>query len=129
MAVTESHEAGMSVARRRNGMGTAALIVGIISLLLFWLWFAAIPLGLAAIVLGIVGRHRAKRGEATNKGMATAGTVLGGLAIVVAGALVALGVAFLNSDTGKNFNSCMDKANTKADRDACAQQFQRDVTN
>jgi len=73
--------------RLRNGMGTAALVLGIIGLLsgliplLFWL---AGILGLLALIFGLVGRKRAKRGEAGNKGVATAGTVLGLLSLIAA---------------------------------------------
>ncbi|MEU6485027.1 DUF4352 domain-containing protein [Streptomyces sp. NPDC046887] len=68
----------------RNGLGTAALVLGIIGALsgllpiLFWL---AGLLGLLALVFGLVGRGRAKRGEATNKGVTTTGAVLGLLSL------------------------------------------------
>ncbi|WP_228978681.1 DUF4190 domain-containing protein [Streptomyces sp. DH12] len=70
----------------RNGLGTAALVLGIIGTvtgfvpLLFWL---AGLLGLIALVLGLSGRGRAKRGEATNKGATTAGAILGLVALVL----------------------------------------------
>ena len=68
----------------QNGMGTAALVLGIVGLVFSVLFF---PLGfvLAAIglVLGILGLKRAKRGLATNRGMALAGTVLSVLALLV----------------------------------------------
>jgi hypothetical protein len=70
----------------RNGLGTAALVLGIIGILFavipFLFWIGTV-LGLLALILGIVGLGRAKRGEATNKGTATAGTVLGLLALIV----------------------------------------------
>ncbi|MFF3291766.1 DUF4190 domain-containing protein [Streptomyces sp. NPDC003023] len=70
----------------RNGLGTAALVLGIIGLLFgvipFLFWIGSI-LGLLALILGLVGRGRAKRAEATNKGSATAGAVLGLLALIV----------------------------------------------
>jgi hypothetical protein len=55
----------------RNGMGTAALVLGILSFLCGWI------LGLLAIIFGAIGIARANRGEATNKGMAVAGLILG----------------------------------------------------
>jgi hypothetical protein len=70
----------------RNGLGTAALVLGIIGILFavipFLFWIGTV-LGLLALILGLVGLGRAKRGEATNKGTATAGTVLGLLALIV----------------------------------------------
>ncbi|MFF8846649.1 DUF4352 domain-containing protein [Streptomyces sp. NPDC015127] len=77
----------------RNGLGTAALVLGIIGTvtgfvpLLFWLGGL---LGLLALVLGLLGRGRAKRGEATNKGTATAGAILGLIAMIVG---VVIGIA------------------------------------
>ncbi|MFF2013503.1 DUF4190 domain-containing protein [Streptomyces sp. NPDC058195] len=71
----------------RNGLGIAALVLGIIGAvsglipLLFWL---AGLLGLIALILGLSGRGRAKRGEATNKGVATFGAALGAVSLVLA---------------------------------------------
>jgi len=65
---------------RRNGMGTAALVVGVVALVLVVLiLFAPLGafLGLVALVLGIVGLVRANRGQADNRGQAVAGLVTG----------------------------------------------------
>ncbi|MGW1841529.1 DUF4190 domain-containing protein [Streptomyces sp. NPDC001966] len=71
----------------RNGLGIAALILGVIGavsgLIPFLFWLAGI-LGLIALILGLAGRGRAKRGEATNKGMATFGAVLGLISLILA---------------------------------------------
>ncbi|MFG2923685.1 DUF4352 domain-containing protein [Streptomyces sp. NPDC048305] len=70
----------------RNGLGIAALVLGIIGTvsglvpLLFWL---AGVLGLIALILGLAGRGRTKRGEATNKGVTTFGAVLGLVALIL----------------------------------------------
>ena len=53
---------------RRNGMGTAALVIGVVALVLVVLiLFAPLGafLGLVALVLGIVGLVRANRGRPT----------------------------------------------------------------
>ncbi|BDM66758.1 hypothetical protein HEK616_02450 [Streptomyces nigrescens] len=71
----------------RNGLGIAALILGIIGalsgipMILFWL---AGPLGILALIFGLVGMSRAKKGQATNKGVAITGTILGALSIILA---------------------------------------------
>ncbi|MFD7494698.1 DUF4190 domain-containing protein [Streptomyces sp. NPDC059832] len=71
----------------RNGLGIAALVLGVIGavsgLIPFLFWLAGI-LGLIALVLGLAGRGRAKRGEATNKGMTTFGAVLGLISLILA---------------------------------------------
>lgn len=77
----------------RNGLGVAALILGLIGavsgLIPFLFWLAGI-LGLIALILGLVGRGRARRGEATNKRMATFGAALGLIALIlsVVGAVI-----------------------------------------
>ncbi|MCX5391159.1 DUF4352 domain-containing protein [Streptomyces sp. NBC_00094] len=71
----------------RNGLGTAALILGIIGTisglipLLFWL---AGTLGLIALILGLVGKGRVKRGEANNKGVTLTGAILGLVSLILA---------------------------------------------
>jgi hypothetical protein len=71
----------------RNGLGIAALALGLVGALsglvpvLFWL---AGVLGLLGLILGLAGRGRAKRGDATNKAVATIGALLGLVAMIVA---------------------------------------------
>ncbi|MQM27258.1 DUF4190 domain-containing protein [Glycomyces sp. NEAU-7082] len=66
--------------QERNGLGKAALILGIIAVALSFVpglnvftW----PLGVLAIVFGAIGWARANKGQATNKPIAIAGLVLG----------------------------------------------------
>ncbi|MEU4498202.1 DUF4190 domain-containing protein [Streptomyces sp. NPDC023998] len=70
----------------RGGLGTAALVLGIIGticgLIPFFFWLAGI-LGLIALILGLVGRGRVKRGEAANKGVTTTGAILGLVALIL----------------------------------------------
>ncbi|MFE4174678.1 DUF4352 domain-containing protein [Streptomyces sp. NPDC056909] len=71
----------------RNGLGIASLVLGIIGavagVIPFLFWLAGV-LGLIGLILGLAGRGRARRGEATNRGVATSGVVLGLLALVLA---------------------------------------------
>ncbi|WP_037679392.1 DUF4190 domain-containing protein [Streptomyces griseus] len=69
-----------------NGMGTTGLVLGIIGVVCsvtFFLWFFGVILGILAIIFGAIGRGKANRGEATNKGAATAGLVCGIVATVI----------------------------------------------
>jgi hypothetical protein len=74
------------VAPPRNGLGLAALILGIIGAisgiipLLFWL---AGTLGVIGLILGFVGRARAKRGEATNGKTALWGIITSAIALIL----------------------------------------------
>ncbi|GAB3683229.1 DUF4352 domain-containing protein [Saccharopolyspora tripterygii] len=83
---TSVHTPHQAPVQPRNGMGTAALVLGILGLLLAWIpiiGFIGFILGALAIVLGIVGIVRARGGRATNLVVAAVGTGLGGLAFVL----------------------------------------------
>jgi hypothetical protein len=73
-----------------NGMGIAAMVLGICAAALFCLWPLAILLGIMAVIFGSIGRAKARRGEATNPGHALAGIICG-----VAGILLGIGFIVL----------------------------------
>lgn len=65
-----------------NGFGIAALVLGIVGLVLSWTMLFGVVLGVLAIVFGAIGRGKGTKGEATNRGQALAGLILGGVAVV-----------------------------------------------
>ena len=68
----------------QNGMGVAALVLGILSCCLFCLYgVVSLVLGILAVVFGIKGRRKAERGEANNHGQAQAGLITGIIGIVL----------------------------------------------
>ncbi|MBW0015366.1 DUF4190 domain-containing protein [Mycobacterium sp.] len=81
----------------RNEFGVASLILGLVALISCWLMIG-VPLGIAAVITGDIGRRRVQRGSASNPRTATAGIVLGVVAIVAG--LTAIGYyAWLDSKT------------------------------
>ncbi|MEW1889366.1 DUF4190 domain-containing protein [Streptomyces sp. NPDC085659] len=117
-----AHAPGLRPAR--NGLGIAALILGLIGavsgLIPFLFWLAGI-LGTIALILGLVGRGRAKRGEATNKKMATFGTVLALIALImsVVGAVITFrAVGDAVDDLNKAVSDTKTSAKPKAGEDA-----------
>ncbi|MGQ7351530.1 DUF4190 domain-containing protein [Quadrisphaera oryzae] len=80
----------------KNGVGLAALILGILGLVGILVFGLGGLLGLVAVILGFIGVRRVKRGEATNRGAAITGIVLG-LISVVLGIVVLIGLVFLGS--------------------------------
>ncbi|MDT0308172.1 DUF4190 domain-containing protein [Streptomyces sp. DSM 44917] len=69
-----------------NSTGTAALVLGAVTAALCWTFFLSflgIITGTLAVILGLLGAQRARRGAATNRGVALGGawTGAGGLAI------------------------------------------------
>lgn len=110
-------------------MAVAALVVGILSLLI-----AFIPLigligvigGLIALILGIVGRSKVRQG-ADGGGMAVAGIVTGALAIVIA-VLITVGlVAFGRGVVGQSFEDYADCMDETGDADFCDEQLEEQL--
>ncbi len=115
--------------RRGNGLAVAALVLGILAILLFWTVFGGVLLGLLALVFGIIGARRARGGRAPHGVMSIVGAVLGALGLIASGVILAIGASILNSDEFKDFDDCVQHADTKGERDACAEDFNRDMNN
>jgi uncharacterized membrane protein len=73
-----------------NGMGTASLVLGICAAVGFCLWPLAIVLGILAVIFGLLGRGKARRGEATNGGHALAGIICGAVGIALGLGMIVL---------------------------------------
>jgi hypothetical protein len=113
-------------------MGIAALVAAIVGLVLVWSIVGGLVAGVLAIVLGFLGHGRAKRGEATNGGVAITGIVLGGIAVVLSLAFIAiwvsLGVRWFEDLGGREYLTCMENAgNDKAAQERCRIQFEQRV--
>ncbi|HEV2893699.1 MAG TPA: DUF4190 domain-containing protein [Actinomycetota bacterium] len=125
--------AGYPAARpRRNGMGTTALVLGVVALtLVLLLLFSPLGafLGLLAVLFGILGLMRANRGEADNRGQAVAGLVTGGIALLVGVFLtISIGTWFATHVNDFNdFGRCMEDAVGSAAREECANQLGREL--
>lgn len=74
----------------QNGMGTAALVMGILQ------FFCLGTIGsILAIVFGRIGMKRADQGLATNRGSAKAGVILGIIGVVMQVLGILYFIAFL----------------------------------
>ncbi|CAM5385981.1 DUF4190 domain-containing protein [Streptomyces abikoensis] len=82
-----------------NGMGLAALVLGIVGTVLAPTVVLGAVLGVLAVVFGAVGRIKARKGEATNPGQALAGLILGGVGLVATALMV---VVYINIDVDDN---------------------------
>lgn len=111
----------------RNGLGIAALVLGILSLFSWFLFIGGL-LGLIAVILGFLGRGRAKRGEATNGGMALAGIITGALGVLLT-ALAVAGIATVLDRGGfSDLKDCLAQAGSdQAAIDRCSTQFENRV--
>jgi Domain of unknown function (DUF4190) len=116
---------GAPPAAPRNGFGIAALVLGLLALVLSLTVIGGIVFGILALIFGLLGRARAKRGESTNGGLSVAGVVLG-----VIGALIAIGlvVSVLNSPAGHSYRQCLQQAGgDTAKIQQCASEFSRQM--
>ena len=113
----------------RNGMGVAALILGISSIVLCWTVIVGVVGGILAIIFGVIGRRRWKRREATNGGVALAGIITGAIGLVVTVIIVAaVGVFFVHhKDDIQRLNDCLRTAQTQQQQEQCRQEFQNSL--
>lgn len=73
----------------RNGFGIAGLVLGIVSMVLFWCYgIPGILAGILGLIFGILGIRRARRGEAT-MGLGVAGVILSSVGLVLSAATIA----------------------------------------
>ena len=122
----------IAVRSPRNGMGVAALVVGVVALVLaILIVFFPIAglLGIVAIILGAIGMARASRGEADNRGQALAGLITGLLALLIA---IGLGIGiggFLTAHANdfRKLGTCWNKADNRVERQACVRIFGKNV--
>ena len=81
-------------------LAVTSMVLGILSIALFCAWYLSIPLGVVAIVLGVIANGKIRRGEAGGAGMAKAGLITGIIGVVLAaifGIAVLMGLNFLRS--------------------------------
>ncbi|MFJ2019263.1 DUF4190 domain-containing protein [Streptomyces nodosus] len=94
-----------------DGMGTASLVLGIISVVGFCLCGASIVPGALAVIFGILGLRKARRGEATNGGVALAGIICGAVGMVLA-VVVVVAMIFLPDDSEEDSGTTGDSYST-----------------
>ena len=116
----------------RNGMGTAALVVGVVALVLAVLLIffpIAFVLGILAVIFGAVGVGRANRGEANNRNHAVAGLVCGAIALLLSIYIgLRLGTFVVdNADNFRRFWTCITSAPTKAEQQDCGATLARQL--
>jgi hypothetical protein len=111
----------------KNGLGIAALVSAIIGLFTV---FGGLVLGIVAVILGFIGWGRARRGEATNGGVAIAGIVLGFLGVIVSIVAIVLIVSFFDNVGGTDYVDCLSRAgNDEQAMQQCADQFRDRIEN
>ncbi|MFE4636932.1 DUF4190 domain-containing protein [Streptomyces sp. NPDC056773] len=83
---------------KSNGFGITALVLGILAVVTCYL---GLLFGIPAVIFGVLGRGKAKRGEADNEGMALAGIITGAVGILISCVFIALMIfGFMLGDSG-----------------------------
>lgn len=114
----------------KNGAGIAALVVAIAGIVTALSVIGGVGLGLVAVVLGIVGRGRAKRGEADNGGVALAGIVVGAVAVIAGIGCIFVYVGIWRTAGGGDYVACMTKAGSEAEaQQQCTERFREHFEN
>jgi uncharacterized membrane protein len=118
--------------RPRNGLGVAALVIGVASLVAaisFILFPIALIAALAGLIIGIVALARRQQSRATNQGQAIAGTVCSTLALALAITFSAQfgSWAARNSAVFTRFDNCLIKSGNRAEVSQCIARFANDV--
>jgi membrane-bound ClpP family serine protease len=121
-----------SAVRPGNGLGVAALVLGVASLVAavsFVLFPLALPGGLLAAILGAIAVSRGRTSGATSHGQAIAGIVCGILALVVAVVFAVRFGTFIANNTSvfTSFDNCIAKAGDRSAVSSCIAQFANDV--
>ncbi|MGW1073992.1 DUF4190 domain-containing protein [Streptomyces sp. NPDC002537] len=83
-----------------NGLGVAALVLGIVGTVLSPSVVLGVVLGILAVIFGGIGRSKVSNGEADNGGQALAGLILGGVALVASVLLLSFYLSVDTSDDG-----------------------------
>jgi hypothetical protein len=121
-----------AIARPRNGLAVAALVIGVASLVAaisFTLFPLALIGGLVGLIIAIVALVRGRQRAGTRRGLAIAGLVCSVLALIVAIDLsVQLGSwAARNSSVFTRFDNCLAHSSGRGDVSQCIARFARDV--
>jgi len=114
----------------KNGLGIAALVVAIIALLGSFTILGGILGGVVAVILGVIGRSRAKSGEANNGGVALAGIILGVISIIASLAFIPIYVGLFKDIGGGGYLECLQQAGQ--DRTAveqCSDELRQTMSN
>lgn len=96
-----------------NGKAIAALVLGILSIVFFWLTILDLALIIPAVIFGTLGLSDARTRNAGGRGQAIAGIVCAGVATVIAVVFTALVVHAANQCGGfsnsndPGFNQCL----------------------
>ncbi|WP_328308551.1 hypothetical protein [Actinomycetospora sp. NBC_00405] len=119
----EREEEDVEPPAQRNGMGTPALVLGLLAAATCWTGWAGVVLGLPAVVAGFLGARRAFRNLATD-GASSLGGLVAGLVGLVVGAVIVWPTLFGTGGFGDGLtlDQCMAQSTTAREMHMCKSQ-------
>lgn len=108
---------------KKNGMGTPALVLGLLAVATCWTGWAGVVLGLPAVVAGYLGARRAFHNLATDGASSLGGFVAGAVGLV-AGAIIVWPTLFGTGQFGDGLtlDQCMAQSTTAREMHMCKSQ-------
>lgn len=108
---------------KRNGMGTPALVLGLLAAATCWTGWAGVVLGLPAVVAGYLGARRAFHNLATD-GASSLGGFVTGLIGLIAGAVIVWPTLFGSGGFGDGLtlDQCMAQSTSAREMHMCKSQ-------
>jgi hypothetical protein len=121
-----------STTRARNGLGVAALVIRVASVVAavsFLLFPLALIGGLVGLILGIIALTSGRTKGATNPGQATAGVICSVIALLIAINLSVHVGTWVARNTGvfTRFDKCIAQAGNRTEVSSCIARFANDV--
>jgi hypothetical protein len=121
-----------STIRPRTGLGVAALVIGVASVVAavsFLLFPLALIGGLVGLILGIIALTRGRTKGATNTGQAAAGVICSVIALIIAIDLSVHVGTWVARNTGvfTRFDKCIAQAGNRTEVSSCISRFANEV--
>lgn len=104
------------VGQQTNGLAVAALVVGVIALVICWVPFVGALTGIVGLGLGIAALVRSSRLGGNGRGAAVAGTVLSGLALLAGIVITSIAISLFGTVV-----DCADPDLTQSEQEQCVQ--------
>jgi len=107
-----------------KGLAVTSMILGILTLVFFCFPYLSIPCGGISIVLGVIARNKADRGEAAGRDMAQAGIIMSviGLSLLAVGVVLFFAGCSMFNSAVQDFTVELQQAAEQAAEEAGRQQ-------
>ena len=105
----------MSEVKQSNGMATASLILGIVSIVTFFMPYLAIVCAILAIIFAVVAKNKIKANAelAHTKGAATGGMITGIIGLVISIIVIVIAVMVVAAVAGGSIDALRELENMK----------------